>query len=69
MLSDSQYKGMQQQPQPVRHPPTQEHSSAKFIVIQGPVKITHKQMWFDLIANVTPPEEIDYQPTAVLVVL
>ena len=30
--------------------------------LKSPVKVTQKQMWFDLIATRTPPEKIDQQP-------
>ena len=34
--------------------------------IKGPVRITQKQMWFDLIAAGTQPEKIDQQHNTVL---
>ena len=35
--------------------------------VKGLIKVTWKQMWFDLVAARIPPEKIDQQPSTMLV--
>lgn len=37
--------------------------------IKCPIKVTQKQMWFDILAAGSPPEKINQQPNTVLVSL